>query len=743
MWNEPTSGAAAKNEFGELVYTADVAGRTYTLTTGRLARLAGGAVSVRIGETVVFCTATASKNAREGIDFFPLSVDVEEKLYAAGRIPGSFFRREGRPSEAAILSARLIDRPLRPLFPKTARNEVQVIVTAMASDSQNYIDIPGMIGASAALMISDVPFPEPIAGIRVGLVDGEFVMNPTAAEMEGSRLDLRLAGTRDAILMVECGADEVDEDEMVRAIRAGHQAMQPLIDLQNRMRAEIGKPKREFTEYSVPATLRDTYDQWVGNRIDSILESTTTKEERSAARDALYSEWLEAQAADSEHSDRDVKEVFDAHMTARVRERILGDGIRPDGRRPDDLRNLGSAIGLLPRVHGSGLFERGETQVMAIATLGTLGEEQRLDTLRPEETKRFLLHYNFPPFSTGETWFLRGPKRREIGHGALAETALRPMVPDEETFPYTIRIVAEVLASNGSTSMASVCASTLCLMDAGVPLKRPVAGIAMGLITDYDRHDRYQVLTDIQGMEDHIGDMDFKVAGTREGITALQMDMKLGGLSDDLLREALGHARTARVKILDNMTATIAEPRAELSAHAPRIITVHIDPALIGKLIGPGGKTIRAIQEQTGTKLDVQEDGTVYIASVEGAGAELARQQIEGLTGVPEVGKLYEGKVVRIEQFGAFVEIMPGTDGLVHISQLSDQHVERVEDVIQEGDEILVMVTDVAGGKVRLSRQAVLEGWTLDEARERDKAIGQSGGGRRRPPGGGGGGGRR
>jgi polyribonucleotide nucleotidyltransferase len=742
MVQDLSSGAspgdgAALSTLDEPTFTATVAGRTFTFSSGRLAQLAGGAVSVRLGETVVFCTATASKEPREGIDFFPLSVDVEEKLYAAGRIPGSFFRREGRPSEAAILMARLIDRPLRPLFPKTARNEVQVIVTALASDSQNYLDIPGLVGASAAIMISDIPFPEPVAGVRIGMVDGAFVVNPTAAEMTTSVLDLRVAGTRSAILMVECGAKEIDEDTMIRAILHAHEAMQPLIDVQHEMARAIGKPKREFAEHKTPEAIGEQFRQWIGDRVDRVLAEQTMKEQRAAALDGLRAEWQAVIGDASEYSPKDVAGAFDDHVKKRVRARIL-EGVRPDGRRPEELRALRSDVGLLPRVHGSGLFQRGETQVLSITTLGTLGEEQRLDTLRPEETKRFMLHYNFPPFSTGETWFLRGPKRREIGHGALAETAIRAMIPDEEDFPYTIRLVAEVLASNGSTSMASVCASTLSLMDAGVPIKKPVAGIAMGLVTDPDDVTRYQVLTDIQGMEDHLGDMDFKVAGTRDGINALQMDIKLGGLTDGVLHKALAQARDARLAILSNMDGALAAPRAELSKYAPRIVTVHIDAALIGKLIGPGGKTIRGLQEQTGTKIDVQEDGTVYIASVEAAGAEAARQQIEALTGVPEVGKLYEGKVVRIEPFGAFVEIMPGNDGLVHISQLSDQRVERVEDVVQMGDEILVMVTDVAGGKVRLSRQAVLEGWTLEEAREHDKGIGQGGGGgggrRRGPP---------
>jgi len=727
-------------DVNELTFTAEVEGRPFVFRTGKFAGQAGGAVTVQLGETVVLATATASKDPREGIDFFPLSVDLEEKLYAAGRIPGSFFRREGRPSEVAILTSRLIDRPLRPLFPKSFRNDVQIIITALASDTSNFIDIPALVAASTALMLSDIPFPEPVAAVRVGLVDGAFVVNPTAAEMATSTLDLRVAGTERAILMVECGAHEVDEDTLIRALLHGHAAMQPILAIQHQIRAAAGRPKRVFPEVVEPEALRQGVRAFVGNRIDGIFETQTDKHARMDALDALAHEWLghmteqAPTAADNgtpaaaAFSAKEIKAAFDAYLKERMRQRILDRGVRPDGRAPDEIRPLYTEVGLLPRVHGSGLFQRGETQVMTIATLGTLDEEQRLDTLRPEETKRFMHHYNFPPFSTGEAYPLRGPKRREIGHGALAETALRAVIPPPESFPYAIRLVSECLSSNGSTSMASVCASTLSLMDAGVPISAPVAGIAMGLVTE-DHSGRFAVLTDIQGMEDALGDMDFKVAGTAQGVTALQMDIKLGGLSEEVLRQALTQARTARMLLLDCMTTTLAEPRAEMSPHAPRITTLHIDPDLIGKLIGPGGKTIRALQDKAGVKIDVQDDGTVHIAALEGTGADLAREMIEALTATPELGKVYSGTVVRTTDFGAFIEILPGVDGLVHISQLAAERVNRVEDVVEVGDEVLVMVTDIANGKIRLSRQAVLEGWSIEEARAHDPGVGGGGGG--------------
>jgi polyribonucleotide nucleotidyltransferase len=695
-----------------------------------MAMQAGGAVTVRLGDSVVLCTATASKKPREGIDFFPLTVDFEERLYAAGRIPGSFFRREGRPSEAGILTMRLIDRPLRPLFPKDYRNDVQIIITALSSDSQNYLDIPAIIGASTALTISDIPFEGPVGACRVGLVEDEFVINPTAEQMEQSTVDLRMAGTEDAILMVEAGAKEVHEEVMLQALQVGHEAMQPVIALQKQLQAEVGKPKNlDYPVLTIEERDRERIIRRIGDRVVEMVSQPMNKQERGEATDALENEILGSFVDDETIDPKDIKSVFHDVLKAETRKLILDKGQRADGRTTDKVRDIWSKVGLLPRAHGSGLFTRGETQALTIATLGTPREEQRLDTLRPEESKRYMHHYNFPPFSTGETWPMRGPKRREIGHGALAETALRMVLPSEEEFPYTLRVVSEVLSSNGSTSMASVCGSTLSLMDAGVPLRSPVAGIAMGLIT---QDDQYAILSDIQGLEDHLGDMDFKVAGSRTGITALQMDIKIKGLRYEILSQALAQARTGRLHILDKMAETLAEPRKELSAYAPRITTIHVDPEKIGKIIGPGGKMIRKIQEECEVDVDIEDDGTVYIAAVEGLGAEKAIAMIEALTEEAEIGKVYVGKVVRTENYGAFVEILPGVDGLCHISQLADYRVPSVEEIVHVGDEIMVMVIDIDGenGKIKLSRQAVLEGWTAEEARQRDRKGSSSGGSR-------------
>ncbi len=573
-------------------FVATVGGKEIIIETGKLAEQAGGAVTVRLGDTVVFATATMSATARQGVDFFPLSVDYEERLYAAGRIPGSFMRREGRPSEASILIARVTDRPLRPLFPSDLRNEVQVIVTPLSHDQENHADILSIIAASAALHISDVPWDGPIGAVRVGLIDGQFVLNPTIPEMENSLLDLRMAGTADAIIMVEAGANEVDEETMVKALRFGHEAMDDLIAVQEQMRAQLGKPKREYEPAVVDEALAAEVEQKVTEDIVRILETHTMRTERNEAleelRTRLLAEYESARQGEDDETPpplADVSAVLDATLKKEVRRRILDEGIRPDGRDYTTIRPLAAEIDVIPRVHGSGLFKRGQTQVLSICTLGTPRDSQPLDGLYPEETKRFMHHYNFPPYSTGETWLLRGPKRREIGHGALAETALRPMIPPEDQFPYTIRVVSEVMSSNGSTSMASVCASTLALMAAGVPITRPVAGIAMGLIKEGER---YAVLTDIQGIEDHLGDMDFKVAGTEKGITALQMDIKIAGVTDDIMRQALAQARDARLYILDVMRQVIPAPRTELSPYAPRILTVKIDVDKIGMIIGPG-----------------------------------------------------------------------------------------------------------------------------------------------------------
>jgi len=652
------------------------------------------------------------------VDFFPLTVDYEERLYAAGRIPGSFFRREGRPHEGAILICRLVDRPIRPLFPKDLRNDVQIIVTALSHDQEHQIDILAILGASAALTISDIPFGGPIGAVRVGYVDGEFIFNPTFSEMERSALDLRLAGTADAVLMVEAGASEVSEDIIVEAIKAGHEAMQPMIALQEEMRRAVGKPKREYKSCAVSEEAKEAVRAKLDGRLRQVLNENPIKSERNEALDALQDELVTALA--EQYPASEVQSVFHDLLREEVRRRILEEGIRPDGRDLTTIRPISCETHLLPRAHGSGLFTRGQTQVLTIATLGTPRDEQQLDSLSPEESKRYMHHYNFPPYSVGETRPLRGTSRREIGHGALAERALLPVLPPEDEFPYTIRLVSEVLSSNGSTSMASVCGSTLALMDTGVPIKAPVSGVAMGLIKEGDE---YRILTDIQGLEDFMGDMDFKVAGTRRGITALQMDIKIKGISYQIMAEALEQARQARLFILDRMQEAMPAVRPELSPYAPRITVMHIDPEKIGTVIGPGGKTIRRIQDETGVKIDIEEDGSVYIASTDASGAQRAQEMIEGLVEEAQIGKIYTGKVVRITDFGAFVEILPGQDGMVHISQLADYRVPKVEDVVQVGDEIMVMVTDIdSDGKIRLSRQAVLEGWTPEEARKHDRA---------------------
>jgi len=726
-------------------FTTVVGNKTVTIETGRLAGQAGGALTLGIEDAIVFASATMG-GVRDGIDFFPLSVEYEERLYAGGKIPGSFFRREGRASTESILTARLTDRPLRPLFQDGMRNEVQVIMYSFSSDGVNPLDILAINAASAAIMISDIPWGGPVGAVRIGRVNGEFVVNPTFAEIEASDLDLRIAGTKDAILMVECGANEIPDDVMVEALELGHKSMQPLIDLQLQMAAEIGKPKREVKLYLPSEEVKKKVFDRVSGPMNDLLDKPLSKVEfysgMTAIKEAAEAELCtvpEGRNATDYMAVNEFREGFELAEQAIVRERILGMGKRPDGRTPTDIRKIWCDVGVSPRAHGTGLFTRGETQILSFATLGTLGEAQNLDNLSPNDSKRYMHHYNFPPFSTGEVKPLRGQSRREVGHGALAERALEPVLPAEESFPYAIRVVSEALSSNGSTSMGSVCGSTLALMDAGVPIKAPVSGVAMGLITD--ETGRYKILTDIQGTEDHLGDMDFKVAGTAAGITALQMDIKISGLSTQMMKEALEQARTARMSIMEKMLAVLAEPRTELKPHAPRIITVKIPIDKIGALIGPGGKNIRALQEETGVKIDIEEDGTVYIASTSAEGAKIAKERIEGLSESATVGNIYTGKVVRIEAFGAFINIMPGIDGLVHISQLDSERVNSVEDVCALGDELTVMVTDVdPQGKIRLSRQAVLEGWSVEEAREKDKGGRSGGGGGRGGPRGGGGG---
>lgn len=717
-------------------FTAVVGGNPITIETGKLAGQAGGAVTIRLGDSMIFAAATMSSEPREGLDFFPLTVEYEERMYAGGRIPGSFFRREGRPSTEAILTARLTDRPIRPLFNKEMRNEVQVIMFSISADQENPLDILAINAASAALTISDIPWAGPVGAVRIGRLNGEFVVNPTFQEMEESDLDLRIAGTRDAILMVECGAHEIPEDVMIEALTFGHQSLMPLIDLQEQLAQEAGKPKREVKLYQVDPEINERVYQRVVNELTSILDRGLIKQEHNAAIDELRQLAVTEIAGEDETLVGPVTEAFENAYQRLVRTRIIEQGLRPDGRKPNEIRPIWCEVGISPRAHGSGLFTRGQTQVLTLATLGTPKEAQELDSLTPEVSKRYIHHYNFPPYSTGEVKMLRGQSRREIGHGALAERALEPVIPAEETFPYTLRLVSEVLSSNGSSSMGSVCGSTLALMDTGVPIKAPVAGVAMGLVKEGDK---YTILTDIQGLEDHLGDMDFKVAGTEEGITALQMDIKIKGITPEIMSKALAQAREGRLAILEKMLAVIPRPRPELKPHVPRITVVKIPVDKIGAIIGPGGKNIRALQEETGTKIDIEDDGTVFIAATDKAAEMSARERIEMLTETPQLGRIYTGRVVRTTDFGAFVEILPNIDGMVHISQLDSERVEKVEDVVQVGDEINVMVTNIdPDGKIRLSRQAVLEGWTAEEAQEHDRG-GRSGGGGNRGGGGRGG----
>jgi polyribonucleotide nucleotidyltransferase len=616
------------------------------------------------------------------------------------------------------------------------RNEVQVIITTLSSDSVFHLDTLAVNAASCALTISDIPWNGPIGAVRVGYIEDELVANPTIEQMADSQLDLRMAGSRDAIIMVEAGANEVSEELLVEALEFGHNALQPFIDLQLEMRDALGKEKKEVQIAATDPILDEQVRGRLGDRVTQIVAEHTDRAARNEAMDQLRDEVVDSFVEEDDSIEpKDVRGIISTVLKQEIRSRILDEGIRPDGRGYADLRALSSEIEISPRAHGSGLFRRGETQVLSLVALGTLREAQKLDGLYPQETRRFMHHYNFPPFSTGETWFLRGPKRREIGHGALVENALRPMVPSEEDFPYAIRVVSEVLSSNGSTSQASVCATSLAMMDCGVPLLRPVAGIAMGLVTDGEKH---AVLTDIQGLEDHLGDMDFKVAGTVNGATALQMDIKITGLDREVMAQALDQARIARLAILDSMSQTIPEPRAELSKWAPRMVSIKIDSDKIGAVIGKGGSTIRSLEEDFDVSVDIQDDGTVYVAGVDGEQTELALEKIKFLTKSPELGEIFTGKVVRTTDFGAFVEFTPGVDGMVHISQLSSDRLDRVEDAAVVGDEVMVMITDIdkVTGKIRLSRQAVLEGWTLEEAQSKDSV--RSGGNRGQRRGGGG-----
>ncbi|PZE22405.1 polyribonucleotide nucleotidyltransferase [Paenibacillus xerothermodurans] len=685
----------------------NLGGRTITLETGRLAKQANAAVTVRYGDTVLLCTVTASSEPKD-LDFFPLTVNYEERLYAVGKIPGGFIKREGRPSQKAILSSRLTDRPIRPLFPEGFRNDVQIVSIVMSVDQDCPPEIAAMIGTSAALSISDVPFNGPVGGVIVGRVDGQFVINPTLDQADKSDIHLVVAGTKDAIMMVEAGADEVSEEVMLEAIMFGHDEIKKIVAMQEQLVQEAGKPKMEVHLHTVDEEVsRDVRAYAQSRLVDAVKISE--KHARQEAIDAINAETVEhfqAQYVETPEKMGDVKETLYDIVKEEVRRLITHDKVRPDGRQLDEIRPIECDIDLLPRTHGSGLFTRGQTQALSVCTLGALGDVQILDGLDLEETKRFMHHYNFPPFSVGEARPLRPPGRREIGHGALGERALEAVIPPESEFPYTIRLVSEVLESNGSTSQASICASTLAMMDAGVPIKAPVAGVAMGLIKDGEH---FSILTDIQGMEDHLGDMDFKVAGTAAGVTALQMDIKIDGIDRTILSQALEQAKAGRMHILDKMLARIQEPKAQLSKYAPKIVTMHINPDKIRDVIGAGGKIINKIIEETGVKIDIEQDGRVYIASSNQEMNEKARSIIEGIVKEVVVGETYLGTVKRVEKFGAFVEILPGKEGLVHISQLSTDRVAKVEDVVSVGDTITVKVTEIdQQGRVNLSRKAVL-----------------------------------
>jgi len=724
------------------VYERTIGGRVLTMETGKLAGQADGSVLVRYGDTVVLVTACATEQPREGIDFFPLTIDYEERLYAAGKIPGSFFRREGRPTTEAVLAARLTDRPLRPLFPKGFRNDVQIVVTVLSADQENSPDVLGTIGASTAVCISSIPFGGPVSAVHVGYVEGEYVVMPTFSQLKDSEIDLTVSSTGEAVMMVEAGATGVSEELILGAIRAGHEANQEIVALQNEIIRDVGKEKTPVTKPELGEAVRNEVAKFLEGKLEEIV-AAVNREERDRSLGERREELLERLG--ETYAAEQILAAFDERVKLQIRGSILEKDVRPDGRGLKEIRPISAEVGILPRTHGSGLFTRGQTQALTIATLGSASEEQRLDTLSPEDTKRFLHHYNFPPFSVGEVRRMGSPSRRDIGHGALAERAIEPVIPAEDEFPYTIRLVTEVLSSNGSTSMASVCGSTLALMDAGVPIKGPVAGIAMGLIKGDDGN--YKILTDIAGLEDAMGDMDFKVAGTAGGITALQMDIKVKGITPEIMGEALEQAREARLEILGKMHETIAESRQELSRYAPRMYRIKIPQAKIGTVIGPGGRVIRSIIEETKCTIDVEDDGTVFIGSISEEAANRAMEIIQGLTKEVEVGQIFTGKVTRITNFGAFVELTPGgKEGLVRISELADYRVPSVEDVVKLGDEIMVQVIEIDSmGRVNLSRRAVLEGATEGEApqpppppTERMPVGGPAGGpagGRRRPGG--------
>ncbi len=688
------------------VIEIDVGGRKFSLETGEMAKQASGSVLARYGETVVLVTAVGEDRTREGIDFLPLSVDYMEKGFAVGRIPGGYFRREiGRPSERETLACRLIDRPIRPLFPKKYRKELQVIATVLSADPDNDPGMVAMVGASAALEISDLPFQGPIGAVKVGRSNGELIINPTLAQLEMGDLDVAVAGNRQGIVMVEGNAHFVSEDDLLEALYFAHDAIQPILDMQETLKSRCGKSKKPFEPPEEDEALAARVAELSQQRIEE-ANTTAEKEARYLLRSAMIQEIMAELGPDFAEREREVREIVHNIEKKFVREMTLARKTRIDNRGLTDVRQIDCQIGRLPRTHGSGLFTRGETQVLSVVTLGSSSDEQRIESLEGDEFKSFMLHYNFPPYCVGEARFLRGPSRREIGHGVLAERTLQKVLPSHEDFPYTVRVVTEVLESNGSSSMAAVCASSLALMDAGVPLKKAVAGIAMGLIME---DDRVAILSDILGDEDHLGDMDFKVTGSSEGVVALQMDIKVAGIPREVMRQALFQAKEGRLHILNEMSKTISAPRDELSPFAPRVLSMQIHPDKIRDVIGPGGKIIRNIIAETNTKIDVEDDGTVTIMSPDLAGCQMAVEMIEKLTAEAEVGALYLGKVRKITDFGAFVEILPGTDGLVHISQLDHERVQKVRDVLNEGDEVLVKVLEIdRDGRIRLSRKAAL-----------------------------------
>ena len=698
------------------VFEMEIAGKTLTVETGKYAQQAHGSCLVRCGDTAVLVAATASKQPREGIDFFPLSVEVEEKMYAVGKIPGGFIKREGRPSEKAVLTCRLIDRPIRPLFPKGYRNDVQVVCTILSVDTEIPPAVYAMIGSSIALSISPIPFAGPTASVAVGMVDGEYVINPDTKQREKSVLDLTVSGTRDAVMMVEAGANEITEKEMLDAILLAHEEIKKIIAFIDKIVEEVGKEKDDVTIYAADEELEAKIREYAAEKVEYSV-NTTDRKVRDERTKELTDDVMGHFAEEYPDSEKDIDSVLYAMRKEVVRDRIINRGIRPDGRQQDEIRPIWCETGILARTHGSAVFTRGETQAMTLTTLGAIGDGQRLDGLSEEEFKRYMHHYNMPPYSVGEARMMRSASRREIGHGALAERALVPVLPDEIEFPYAIRTVSECISSNGSTSQASICASSLSLMDAGVPISAPVAGVAMGLIKD-DETGNIAILTDIQGLEDFFGDMDFKVAGTSKGITAIQMDIKIKGIDEAILTRALAQAREGRMFILGKMNEVLGAPREDLSKFAPRIMQFTIDPEKIRDVIGSGGKVINKIIADTGVKIDLEDDGRVFITSPDKDAADKARATIDAIVKDVEVGAVYLGKVVRIMNFGAFVELAPGKDGLVHISKLSNEHVKRVEDVVNIGDEILVRVTEIdRQGRVNLTRKGLLP----DDKKKNDK----------------------